>query len=126
MIQTKGLPVFGRCRQRGRSWVSFPSLEASSRCVATSLVLPPVWLMSPGESLGAELHRRDDNILDVVPLLGASRLETRLGGPLLHSSGAHRCLRLISRGAMHVVVDESKTTSFSVQTKFRHRLAILV
>jgi hypothetical protein len=34
--------------------------------------------MSPGERLDPELDRRDCGIFDVVPLLGVSRLETRL------------------------------------------------
>ena len=59
--------------------------------------------MSVGESLASELDRHDDGVLDVVPLFGASRLETRLGGPTLHSSGARSCPRLIFRGTMHDV-----------------------
>lgn len=54
--------------------------------------LPRAWLVvSPGESLGPELDRRDGGVSDVVPLLGASRFETLLGGSMWRSSGARRC-----------------------------------
>ena len=38
--------------------------------------------MPPDEILGSELDQRDGGVLDVAPLLGVSRLETRLGGPV--------------------------------------------
>jgi hypothetical protein len=38
--------------------------------------------MSPGDILGPELDLRDGGVLDVVTLLGASRLETRRGSRL--------------------------------------------
>jgi hypothetical protein len=105
------LLLFGQCRRRWCPWVSFPSLEASPRCVDTSLATSPVWSMSPGKSLGMELDRHDDGIvLDVViTLLGASHLETQPGDSRLPSSGARRCPRLFFKGAMHAIVDESKT-----------------
>jgi hypothetical protein len=108
--RTKVLPIFGLCRRRQRPWVLFPSLEASPRCADTPLALSPVWLMSPGESLGLEWDWRDDGgVLDVdITLLGASHLETRRGGSRLPSSSACRCPWLFFRGAMHASVGESK------------------
>jgi hypothetical protein len=97
----------------GAREVSFPSLEASPRCVDTSLAISLVWLMSPGESLGLELDQRDDgSVLDVgITLLGASRLETRRGGSRLPSFDARHCPRMFFRGAMHAIVGDSKTVS---------------
>ena len=76
--------------------------------------------MSPGESLGLELDRRDSGVLDVVPLLRVSCLETRLGGPKLLSSDARYYPRLFCRGAMHTMASVPKTMPFSGRTKFRH------
>jgi hypothetical protein len=58
------------------------------------------------------VDRRDGGgVLDVVTLLGASRLETRRGGSRLPSSGVRRCLGLIFRGAMHAIAGVSKTVT---------------
>jgi hypothetical protein len=38
-----------------------------------------VLVLSPAESLDSKLDRRDGGVLDVIPLLRVSRLETRLG-----------------------------------------------
>jgi hypothetical protein len=76
------------------------------RCLSCSRL---VWLMSLGESLDP-LDRRDGGVLDVVPLLGASRLETWQGGP-----GAFlRCSPLSEagcKGAMHAIAVIPKTMS---------------
>jgi hypothetical protein len=45
-----------------------------------SLAILWFWELSPGESLDPELDRHDCGVLDVVSLVGASCLETRLGG----------------------------------------------
>ena len=74
-----------------------------------------VRLISPSESLDS--IRLDGGSLDVVPPSGASHLETWL------SYGARCCPRLIFRGAMHVVVGESKEVPLSGTTKSRHLLA---
>lgn len=58
-----------------------PLLGGTAEVVTTSLAIISVWLMSPGERLGPELDRRNSGVLNVVPLLGASRLETRLAAP---------------------------------------------
>jgi hypothetical protein len=69
--------------------------------------------MSLGESLNSELDRHDGGVLDVVTLLGASCLKTQRGrgGPMFPSSSAHSCPRPFSKGAMHAMAGESKTTS---------------
>jgi hypothetical protein len=68
-----------------------------------------VLVLSPGESLESEFDRRDGSVLDLVPLLGVSRLQTRFGGLRLFSSGAHRCPKLFFRGAMNAMAGDSKT-----------------
>ena len=82
----------------------FPRCRGAS---AFPLALTSVWLMSPGESLGPKLDRRDRGVLDVVPQLGASRLETQLGVPccFLWCSSLSKW---ILKGAMHAVVGTSK------------------
>jgi hypothetical protein len=67
-----------------------------------------VLVLSPAEILDSKLDRRDGGVLGVVSLLGVSRLETWLGCTRLLSSGAHRCPRLLSRGAMNAIADDSK------------------
>jgi hypothetical protein len=79
--------------------------------------------MSMGKILDLELDRRDGGVLDIVTLLGALRLETRLWGPLLHSSSAHFSTRWIFRG-VHGITVESKTMSSSGPIESRHLLAI--
>jgi hypothetical protein len=76
--------------------------------VSTSPSLALSWLVSLGKSLDSELDRHDGGVLDVVSLLGASCLKTRLGAPLLSSSGARCSPRLIFRGVMHAIASESK------------------
>jgi hypothetical protein len=102
-------------------WASFPSLEASLRCAGTSVL--PHWVggvFGRKPRFGVELaHWRH---FDVVPLLGALRLETRLAVFPLRSSGVRHCPRLIFRGTMYDAVGESKTTPFSEPTKSRHLL----
>jgi hypothetical protein len=78
--------------------------------VLTSPLLAWSWLLSSGESLDPELDRYDGGVIDVITLLGASCLKTWLGGPLLLSSSARRCPRLICKGAMHAMAGKSKTT----------------
>jgi hypothetical protein len=69
--------------------------------------------MSPGESLGLDLDRCDDDGgLDIgTTLLGASCFETRRGGSRWPSSSTHRSPRMFFRGAMHAIVGETKTMS---------------
>jgi hypothetical protein len=55
------------------------------------------------------VDRRDGGILEVVTLLGASRLETLHGGSKLSSSGVRRCPNMIFRGAMNAIADISNT-----------------
>jgi hypothetical protein len=76
--------------------------------VSTSPSLALSWLVSLGKSLDSELDRHDGGVLDVVSLLGASCLKTRLGAPLLSSSSACCSPRLIFRGVMHAIASESK------------------
>jgi hypothetical protein len=91
----------GTCECHSPSW---------GRCRGAS-TSPPFnwsWLLSLGESLDPELDRHGGGVLDVVPLLGAPCLKTRLEGPGLHSSDVRRCPRVRGKGAMHVMAGEFK------------------
>ena len=86
-------------------------MSASSSCSDGGL--------SPGEILGPVLDRRDGGVFDVVPLLGASLLETLPGSSLWRSSGAH-AVQGEALGAMYDIIDESKTKLFLGSIKSRH------
>ena len=74
-------------------WVPFPVgsiplLGGVAKMCSTFPWLVWTWWLSPGVSLDL-LNRHDGGALNVAPLLGALCLET--GGPMVCSSGTHRC-----------------------------------
>ena len=91
-----------------------PLLEGVTEMCRRFIPLSPVLLMSPREILGLELDRHDGSVLDIITLLGASRLEKRRGDFRLHSTGAHRCPRLVFRGDLRAIAGKSKTEVFGV------------
>jgi hypothetical protein len=73
-LRMKVLPGSDRCRRRRRPWVSFYLLGGVAEvCWHFSR---SVWKLSPGRKPRSGLDRRDGGVLDVVPLLGASRSGT--------------------------------------------------
>jgi hypothetical protein len=96
-------------RRQRRPRVSFPFLEASPRCVDISparLKLVVVFGRKPWSRAGSARWRRLQRRFSV----GSIVRKTRLRGPMLHSSGARRCQRMIGRDAMHTMAGKSKTT----------------
>lgn len=84
---------------------------------------PSLRLLSPGESLGSLPDWRWRR-LGVVTLLGASCVETRLGGSVQWFSGACHWSELIFMGAMYAAAGESKTMAFLGPTESRYSLAV--
>jgi hypothetical protein len=108
-IGRKSSPL-GRCRRRRRPWASFSSLGAPLRYADTSL-LP--------RGFGAVSGRKPR--FGGTDALAAFRCRSSVGSFAvgdtacrlsLRSSGVRHCPRLIFRGAMYDVVEESKMTPF--------------
>jgi hypothetical protein len=75
-----------------------------------------------GRKPRSELDRHDGGVLDVAPLLGASCLETRLGGSCC-SPPMIATVQDSAPEAQCTSSGESKTVTFSVLAESRHPLA---
>jgi hypothetical protein len=69
-------------------------------------------MFSHGESLDSELDKWDGGILNIVPLLGVSCLETWLGGPTLRSSGSPLPRVMLQGGAINRRVQDQGLPKF--------------